>query len=246
MKPSKPTDFRKHLEPLARVHDTRRVFDAFVTLAACALAVETREAEYLETIRHWQREHLDLFAQALGALILEMEANPFVDVLGGYYMEFALSSKGQQWNGEFHTPATICDLMASLTLGDLDQLPHDRPITVLEPACGAGAMILALAKAVPAEDRSRLRVTAIDINKTACDMCFINTTLWGIPTRVLHGNTLSMEFWHAWSNFPLMSSRACRTAVDQPTQQGQPPCCIELEQIKVSLPQHQQQELVLV
>ena len=122
MKPSQPSDFRKLLEPLARVHDTRRVFDAFVTLAACALAAKTREEEYLETARHWQREHLDIFAQALGALILEMEAHPFVDVLGGYYMEFALSSKGQQWNGEFHTPTTICDLMAMLTVGELQQI----------------------------------------------------------------------------------------------------------------------------
>src|ERR1039458_4804252 len=187
MSASQSPDFRKLLEPLARVHDTRRVFDAFVTLAACALAVKTREEEYLEIARHWQREYLDLFAQALGALILEMETKPFEDVLGGYYLEFALSCKGQQWNGEFHTPTTICDLMARVTLGDLDQLPQGRPITVCEPACGAGAMILSLAKALPAEARSRLRVTAIDINKTACDMCFINTTLWGIPTRSTKG-----------------------------------------------------------
>ena len=245
MKSNHAADFRKLLEPLARVHDTRQVFDAFVTLAACALAAETREEEYLETAKHWQREHLDVFAQALGALILEMEIKPFVDVLGGYYMEFALSNKSQQWLGEFHTPTTICDLMAGLTLGDLNQLPQARPFTVCDPACGAGAMILSLAKALPPETRSRLRVTAIDINKTACDMCFINTTLWGIPTRVLHGNTLTMKFWHAWSNFPLLMSPMCRTTTVQPAEQGHPPKLIELEQIQAAIPNHQP-ELVLV
>jgi methylase of polypeptide subunit release factors len=43
-------------------------------------------------------------------------------------------------------------------------------------------MILSLAQACPPEVRRRLRVTAIDINRTACDMAFINTSLWGIIT----------------------------------------------------------------
>ena len=129
-----------------------------------------------------------------------MEEYPFEDILGRYYMEFALSSKGQQWNGEFHTPKPICDLSAQMTVGDRESLPTDRVITVCEPACGAGAMILSLAQACSPEVRRRLRVTAIDINRTACDMAFVNTTLWGVPTRVIHGNTLSMEYWAAWSN----------------------------------------------
>ena len=141
-----------------------------------------------------------MFAQALGALVLEMESKPFEDVLGGYYMEFALSTKGQQWNGEFHTPKSITDLMARITLGDMESLPTEGPITICEPACGAGAMILSVGEACSPEVRRRLRVTAIDINRTACDMAFINTTLWGIATRVIHGNSLSNEYWAAWSN----------------------------------------------
>jgi type I restriction-modification system DNA methylase subunit len=102
-----------------------------------------REPEYLEEAKHWSKEELNGFAEAIGALVLE---NPFEDILGGYYMECALSHKGQKWNGEFHTPKAICDLMAQMTLGDLSGLPADGPITVLEPACGAGAMILATAQ----------------------------------------------------------------------------------------------------
>lgn len=78
--------------------------------------------------------------------------------------------------------------------------PDEGPITLCEPACGAGAMILAYAQALPADARRRLRVTAIDISKVACDMCFINTTLWGIPTEVIHGDTLRMEFRASWRN----------------------------------------------
>jgi type I restriction-modification system DNA methylase subunit len=242
---SQPSDFRKILERISRRHDTRKVFDAFARFAACALAAQTREAEYLEEAKRWEKQDMDLFVEAFGDLVLEMETRLFEDVLGEYYMEFALSSKGQQWNGEFHTPKPICDLMARMTLGDVESLPMEGPITVCEPACGAGAMILSLAEACPPEVRRRLRVTAIDINRTACDMAFVNTTLWGVPTRVIHGNTLSMECWAAWSNIHWIMPwlpLALRIHSPEAKEQGEPPKPAEVERIKVSLGQ---QELAL-
>lgn len=240
---SQPRDFRKILERISHRHNTRTVFDAFTRLAACALAAQTREAEYLEEAKRWEKPDLDLFAEALGALILEMETKPFEDVLGAYYMEFALSSKGQQWNGEFHTPKPVCDLMARMTLGEVKSLLGEGSITVCEPACGAGAMILSFAQACPPEARRRLRVTAMDVNRTACDMAFVNTTLWGIPTRVIHGNSLSLECWAAWSNIHYICPwlpLALRLQTPEAKEQGKPPKPAEMEQIKTSL---RQQEL---
>lgn len=237
---SKPASFRELLGSLSHHHDLRRTFDGFVRLAACAVAVQTREPEYLEEAKHWQKPDLELMSQALGALVMEMESKPFEDVLGGYYMEFALSAKGQQWGGEFHTPKTVCTMMAQMTAGDLADIPGDQPITVCEPACGAGAMILAFAEVCPPEIRRRLRVTAIDISRTACDMTFINTTLWGIPTRVFHGNTLSAEYWAAWSNIHYMAPwlpYALRPQSPEAREQGQPPKPVEVEHIKNALVQ---------
>ena len=242
MRESEPSDFRKILESISRQHNTRTVFDAFVRFAACCLAMQTREAEYLEEAKRWQKPELELFGSALGALILEMESKPFEDIIGGYYMDFALSSKGQQWNGEFHTPKTICDLMARMVLGDMESIPTEGPITVCEPACGAGAMILSLAQVCPPEARRRLRVTAIDINRTACDMTFINTTLWGIPTRIMHGNSLSNDYWAAWSNIHFIAPwlpLAMRPQAPEAAEQGQPPKPAEVERIKVSLGQQE-------
>jgi type I restriction-modification system DNA methylase subunit len=236
-------DFRTLLERISHRHDTRKVFDAFVRFAACALAAQTREAEYLEEAKHWEKAELELFGQALGALIVEMETRPFEDILGGYYMECALSSKGQQWNGEFHTPKTICDLMARVTLGD-QTLPAEGPIMVCEPACGAGAMILSLAEACPPEVRRRLRVTTIDVSRTACDMAFINTTLWGISTRIIHGDSIRMQWWAAWSNIHYIAPwlpLALRPQSPEAAEQGQPPKPAEVERIQVSLGQ---QELI--
>jgi hypothetical protein len=202
-------DFRKILERLSHRHDTRNVFDAFTRFAACALAVQTREAEYLEEAKRWEKPYLELFAEAFAALVNEMESRPFEDLIGGYYMEFALSSKAQQWHGEFHTPKPICDLMARMTLGDMESLSAEGPITVCEPACGAGAMILSLAEACTPKVRRRLRVTAMDISRTACEMAFINTTLWESP----HGSSTATPCqWNAGppGQTSITSCRGCR------------------------------------
>jgi hypothetical protein len=77
------------------------------------------------------------------------------------------------------------------------------------------------------------------------DMAFINTTLWGIPTRVIHGNALSMECWAAWSNIHYIMPwlpLALRARTPEAMEQGQPPRPAEVERIKVSLGQ---QELTL-
>jgi len=243
MKAKSPqSDFRKILERLSHRHDTRKVFDAFVRLAACALAAQTREVDYLEEAKRWEKSELELFAEALAALVAEMELHPFEDLIGECYMEFALSQKGQQWHGEFHTPKPICDVMARMTLGDMESLPPEGPITVCEPACGAGAMILSLGEACSPEVRRRLRVTAIDISRTACDMAFINTTLWGIPTRIIHGNSLSNEHWAAWSNIHYIMPwlpLALRIQSPEAKEQGEPPKPAEVERIKASLAQQE-------
>ena len=241
---SQSSDFRKILSRISQSHDTQRVFEGFTRLAACALAAQTREAEYLKEAKRWQKPDLELFAEALGALVSEMETRPFEDLIGGHYMEFALSHKAQQWNGEFHTPKTICDMMATM-LFDPESLPTEGPITVCEPACGAGAIILSVGEACSPEVRRRLRVTDIDISRTACDMAFINTTLWGIPTRIIHGNSLSNEYWAAWSNIHYIAPwlpLALRIQTPEAAEQGEPPKPAEVEQIKAVLVQ---QELTL-
>ena len=237
---AKSHDFRAVLQSLSHRHDLRRIFDAFVLLAACALAMQTRETEYLEEAGRWTKEELETFAEALALLVTEMERHPFTDILGSYYMEFALSQKGQQWNGEFHTPKPVCDLMASIVAGDGDTWPTEGNIAVCEPACGSGAMILSFGEAYPPHIRRRLRVTAIDINRTACHMAFINTTLWGIPTRIIHGNSLSLECWAAWSNIHYLMPwlpLTMRMESGEPQEQGQPPEPAEMERIKASLQQ---------
>jgi type I restriction-modification system DNA methylase subunit len=238
------SDFRKLLDLISRSHGLYKVFQSFTVIAACTLACQTREREYLEAIKGYSKEELSIFAQAFGTLVSEMETHPFEDRLGVYYMEAVLSNKGQQWNGEFHTPGCISEMMASLTLGEEWQNATE-PITVCEPACGSGAMILALGKVCPPKAKL-LRVTAIDINRMACDMCFINTTLWGIPARIIHGNTLTMELWAGWSNIhymlpwlPYAMSMNVKPEMPEAKEQGLPPRIEEKQKIAAAIGQQQ-------
>lgn len=56
------------------------------------------------------------------------------------------------------------------------------PILINDPACGSGSMILSMAQRF-AETKSvdLMRVTCQDIAKIACDMAYVNLTLWVVP-----------------------------------------------------------------
>lgn len=153
---------------------------------------------YLEEAKRWKKEHLNIFTEALYALHTEMEKHPYQDLLGDIHMEL-LSPKSKQYSGEYYTPHNVCLMSAKMLLEDTDKI-----IKVLEPACGSGRMILACAE-VYAHDfnrsPTRLRVQAWDTSRTAVMMTFINTTLWGIPCWVIHGDTLRMKVHAEYPNF---------------------------------------------
>lgn len=189
------------------------VLRAFALLSACALAprvkspehpmgsVSVREDECMAEARRWKPEHLNLFSDALAELVCAMENRPFADLFGELHQEWR-ADYDRKSGGEFYTPPELCKLLARMTLSKVD-FPGDRPIDLLEPACGAGGMVLAAAEALVDEYKLSplcVRATCIDIDRTACDICFVNLTLWGIPATVVHGNALTNETWAVWRN----------------------------------------------
>jgi len=168
-------------------------------MAACCFAVQTREEEYLEVAARYSKEELELFSKAMAGLILEMEQNPFQDILGPYYMEIA-SKATQAARGEFYTPPELSRLIARM-LFDVEKLKEDnRAISVHEPASGAGGMVLAIGELLAPAHVHLLRVTCWDLNPVAADMCYLNTTLWGIPAEIVWGDTLRNIVHGSWKN----------------------------------------------
>jgi hypothetical protein len=137
-----------------------------------------------------------IFKPARAALLEDMAANPFVDLLGPWYMLYG-SRSAKQARGEFYTPVEICDLMAMMTIGDADQAVRGRssshPLTLCEPACGSGQNMLSACK-VLRNHLDKILVTSIDINPLAVDMAYFNYSFWNIPAFVIQGDAIRMQF----------------------------------------------------
>jgi hypothetical protein len=184
------------------------VFRDFVEMAAIAISnpidriqAPAREQRYLQIIGKYRPQEQKLFPKMLGELIAAMECGPS-DVLGATFGELELGNANV---GQFFTPFELCRLMARVTVGDGEELrAHIRKrgfVTAQEPACGAGAQILALAEAmqqVKINYQQHLHVTAVDIDARAVHMTYLQLSLAHVPAVVTIGNTLTLEMREHW------------------------------------------------
>lgn len=201
------TSIVKLFESARYKHDLYTVFGDWCECAAISFSNavdlrhrENREARYMEIVRRYDRPTLDLFPLLMGELIQAFEAGP-ADILGQVFHALELHNKAK---GQFFTPYTLCQMMARMTIDPemirraIDQRGY---MTAQEPAVGAGAMIIALAEAMRDEGynyQQQLHVTAIDIDRRAVHMAYVQFTLMSIPAVVIEGDTLRMEFRDEW------------------------------------------------
>lgn len=182
-----------------------QVFRDFCELTAIALrnAVDRdgwaeREKRYLQVISPYSTEEADRFAQIMAILAQELERERS-DVLGHLYMSLDLGSDEM---GQFFTPYHVSQLVAGMASSDLAAQMGDRGfVTVSEPTCGSGGMIVAQAEQLRADGlnyQRQMHVTAQDIEITSVHMTFIALSLLHIPAVVIHGDTLTMEIRDRW------------------------------------------------
>jgi hypothetical protein len=178
------------------------VFRDFIIMAACSLhnAVQkddAREAEYMDIIGRYEPEDQQTFPKLMAHLVAMLDPEPR-DVLGPLYMELEVASRDQ---GQFFTPPEVSNLMAEMTWDD-ELITENRPfVTLQEPACGAGGMVLAFVKSMidHGYDPSRkLWAQCIDVDRLAALMAYVQLSLWHVPAEILVGNTLSWEFRERW------------------------------------------------
>lgn len=195
--------FKQTFRQLAPYRHRYEVFRDFVTMAACSLhnglhKDEAREEEYLRIIGQYKPDDQQAFPKLMAQLVAALDEEPR-DILGPLYMELEIANKDA---GQFFTPPELSELMAQMTFAqELDKLDTQPFITAGEPAAGAGGMILALVKVMitaghnPAE---KLWVQAIDVDRMAALMCYIQLSLWNVPAEVIVGNTLSWDIREVW------------------------------------------------
>ncbi|EBS4549408.1 hypothetical protein DQK32_26720, partial [Salmonella enterica subsp. enterica serovar Newport] len=129
-----------------------QVFSDFAHMAAAALynAIHrdpTVEADYLRRVKRYSKEDAIRMSGLLAAVTNGLEFSP-TDFLGQLLMTLEL---GNQYLGQYFTPYSLSYTMARLNMADrLPELKNGSReyITVCDPACGAGGMIVATAEAM--------------------------------------------------------------------------------------------------
>lgn len=182
----------------ARYHKRHRVFEDFVSCSVIALENrlsfnEARENKYLRIISGYEKEDVIHMAQLLAHVVNGLQ-NGFCDFLGNVFMKLEL---GDKYRGQFFTPWDVARMMAQLQLGDVKAIFDEKPfITLSEPACGAGCMVLAFADALNQAGYASHRylwVSATDIDPLAAGMAYIQLSLCGVAGEVVIGNSLCGE-----------------------------------------------------
>jgi hypothetical protein len=197
----------KLLQSCGYRHDTYTVFSDFVEMAALAVSNsidfmqrEEREARYMRIIGKYEKDEQARFPQMLAELTMAMGSG-VADHLGRTFGELEIHNSAA---GQFFTPYELCKLMARMTLdGDevRAKIAERGFITAQEPACGAGAQIIAMAEALQELQinyQQCLHVTAIDVDSRAAHMTYLQLSLLGVPAIVYEGNTLTMEMRGRW------------------------------------------------
>ena len=166
------------------------------------------EKRYMEIAQGYKKEYLEGFATALGMLGKKTQDAvngnaPFADWAGELYMDSG-TSNGKA--GQFFTPYHLSKLMAECTF-DKDKLKaeiaadSDHVITIAEPTCGAGGIIVA---AIDALNEAGVNyswnafVDCGDIDPRCVHMTYVTLSLLGVPAVVKLGDALMMEYRQAW------------------------------------------------
>lgn len=201
-----PADLRKQFvkafESLAQHRERHDVFTDFLDMAVCALrkrtlppgpAADTIEAQYMAVVARNKVEDVRAIPELLGITALAVQAGG-CDFLGQVVGDLELINGHM---GQFFTPYDVSRMIAEMTLDTVGEVIAEQGfVTVQEPACGAGGMMIAAADAIERRgfDVGRqLYVEGTDISAMCFKMTYLQASLRGIPATIRRGNTLTLE-----------------------------------------------------
>lgn len=192
-------EFISKLNNLDHSRRSDTVFKDFLALSTYAIMQPFYrspdiEQKYLEIINKYNKEQANDFSQMLALLVNALEQK-YQDFLGQIYMQLNL---GNVKTGQFFTPYHVSKLMAEITFIDNQkEVENQDIITLSEPCCGSGGIIIAYAETMKNYNinyQQKLFVEAIDIDILCFQMAYLQLSLYGIPARVMLGDTLAYKF----------------------------------------------------
>lgn len=154
---------------------------------------EEREKAYLDTMNRYTDKEKNNFYLLTACLVDTLEEGPD-DVLGDIYMKADMGSRS---TGQFFTPFHLSVLSAEIGLERLIEQYKSgeiEKITLNEPSCGGGAMIIAAAKVIQSAGinyQKAMDVVAQDLDWKGVYMCYVQLSLLGISAICVQGDTLA-------------------------------------------------------
>lgn len=192
-------EFYATFQELARKYSAEKVWQDVIY--ACALTqsvfLRSQDKSGLEKIdkimeQYSEKEQykiMSLYANIMDAL----QENPGQDFLGEMYHRLDLQKHEK---GQFFTPYDVCKLMTLLSLstenltGEISQKGY---VTVSDPACGSGALLLSFYETVREMGITGYQVLAVaqDVDRSAALMCYLQLSVLFIPAIVIVGNSIT-------------------------------------------------------
>ncbi|HHF0534545.1 TPA: N-6 DNA methylase [Vibrio alginolyticus] len=167
---------------------------AGIAIQNAFLKSDELEQEYLAIVRRYEKDDAVRMSHLLAEVVMGLEVYP-CDFLGSVFMELELGSDRM---GQFFTPFEVSKMMAMMVHGDtIDALSGKPFITLQEPACGAGGMVIAFAQTMYEKGlnpQKQLWASCVDVDPVAAMMAYVQLSLLHIPAEVVVGNSLSMKF----------------------------------------------------
>lgn len=187
------------IEGLSGRYSAWEIWQDFIVMSALSIAnafphpkLEDDKAEYQRRAEKYTPAELEAIAQMFAETVNALEENPDQDFLGDLFMSLEL---GDSWKGQFFTPYCICQAMAEIKCGNIKDLVEEKNwISAGDPACGAGALLVAFANVCLRQKvnyQTSVLFVAQDIDFLAGCMCYIQLSLLGCPGYVAIADTLA-------------------------------------------------------
>lgn len=184
-------------------HQLWELWQDSITMFALAISnsvdfryYKQREDMYMDIVRKYKKEEMQVFPEIFGEIVMQLEANPEQDLLGDLYMQLDL---GSHWHGQFFTPYNLCAMMADTQLGVPEQYTVEtvQPISVCDCACGGGALLIAAGhqfrKAIAETGLNAqyyISLYAQDLSQVSAMMCYVQLSLLGFAGKIKLGDSL--------------------------------------------------------
>lgn len=197
-------EFIKQLSDIVYHQDIREIFHDFLHMSAYAISGKFHAGDEFDWLfsnakkvfGKYKENDLQKFDSCFNIMVQSMEAG-YSDFLGEIYMEINISNSN---TGQFFTPYSVSQMMSKIVYSEpILKLLESKPfIKVHEPACGSGGMIIALAEEMKSKGinyATSMFVMGIDIDEKCFLMTYIQLSLFDIPAKIIHGDTLTLSLY---------------------------------------------------